>query len=60
LAQAYKKLHRTDDARSALANYQRLKAQTQARQDIRRAQIVRKRSQLPVDDPDKLPGSVDN
>jgi len=59
LAQAYKKLHRTDDAREALANYQRLKAQTQARQDSRRAQIVRKRSQLPVDDSDKLPDSVD-
>ncbi|MGD0890530.1 MAG: tetratricopeptide repeat protein [Terracidiphilus sp.] len=59
LAQAYKKLHRVDDAREALANYQRLKAQTQARQDSRRAQIVRKRSQLPVDNPDKLPDSVE-
>ena len=60
LAQAYKKLNRVDDARAALANYQRLKAQTQARQDSRRAQIVRKRSQLPVDDSDKLPDSGDN
>jgi hypothetical protein len=49
-----------DDARAALSNYQKLKSQTQARQDTRRAQIVRKRSQLPVDDPDKLPGSVEN
>jgi hypothetical protein len=48
-----------DDAREALANYQRLKAQTDARQDSRRAQIVRKRSQLPVDDSGKLPGSID-
>jgi tetratricopeptide (TPR) repeat protein len=60
LSQAYRKLHKMDDAREALANYQRLKAQTQARQDSRRAQIVRKRSQLPVDDPDKLPDSVEN
>ena len=59
LAQAYKKMHRMDDAREALANYQRLKAQTDARQDSRRAQIVRKRSQLPVDDSGKLPGSID-
>jgi tetratricopeptide (TPR) repeat protein len=58
LSQAYKKLHRMDDARAALANYQRLKAQTQARQDSRRAQIRRKRSQLPVDDSDKVPDSV--
>lgn len=60
LSQAYKKLHRMDDAREALANYQRLKAQTQSRQDLRRAQIVRKRSQLPVDDADKFPDSVEN
>lgn len=60
LSQAYKKMHRVDDAREALANYQRLKAQTEARQELRRAQIVRKRSQLPVDDPDKLSGLVDN
>jgi tetratricopeptide (TPR) repeat protein len=60
LMQAYKKLHRTDDARVALANYQRLKAQTQARQDSRRAQIGRKRSQLPVDDSDKLPDDADH
>jgi tetratricopeptide (TPR) repeat protein len=60
LSQVYKKMHRTDDAHEALANYQRLKAQTQTRQDTRRAQIVRKRSQLPVDDPDQLPGPVEN
>jgi len=60
LSQVYKMMHRTDDAHEALANYQRLKAQTQTRQDTRREQIVRKRSQLPVDDPDKFPGPVDN
>lgn len=59
LAQAYKKLHRMDDARKALASYQTLKAQIQARQDSRRAQIVHKRSALPVDEPDKLPDSTD-
>jgi tetratricopeptide (TPR) repeat protein len=60
LAQAYKKMHRTDDAREALANYQRLKAQTEARQDSRRAQIVRRRSQLPIDNPDQLPDPAAN
>jgi tetratricopeptide (TPR) repeat protein len=60
LSQAYRKLHRVDDALQSLANYQRLKAQAQARQDTRSAQIIRKRSQLPVDDVEKTPGDVDN
>lgn len=53
LSQAYRKLRRLEEARTALASYQRLKAQTQARLDTRSAQIVRKRSQLPVDEPEK-------
>ena len=55
LCQAYRKLHRADEARDALANYQRLKAQAQARQETRTAQIVRKRSELPVDIPEQIP-----
>jgi tetratricopeptide (TPR) repeat protein len=55
LSQAYRKLRRMEEAHTALASYQRLKAQTQARLDTRSAQIVRKRSQLPVDEPEKMP-----
>jgi tetratricopeptide (TPR) repeat protein len=58
LSQAYRKLRRMEDARSALANYQRLRAQAQDRHDIRSAQIFRKRSQLPVDDPETMPEPV--
>jgi tetratricopeptide (TPR) repeat protein len=60
LSQAYRKLHRADDARQSLAKYQWLKAQAQARQDTRSAEIVRKRSQLPVNDMEKTAGDVDN
>ena len=52
LAQVYRKLHRTDDAKTALDNFQRLRADVKTRQDSHTAQIVRNRSQLPVADPE--------
>jgi len=55
LSQAYRKLRRMEEARTALASYQRLKAQNQTRLDTRSAQIVRRRSELPVDEPEKMP-----
>jgi tetratricopeptide (TPR) repeat protein len=60
LSQAYRKLQRMDEARAALANYQRLKAQAQAQVNTRSAQMIRKRSQLPVDDPEQVPESANH
>jgi tetratricopeptide (TPR) repeat protein len=50
LAQVYRKMHRTDDTRLALDNFQRLRAETKSRQETRTAQIVRNRAELPVAD----------
>jgi len=53
LAQVYRRLHRTDEAKVALDNFQQMRSQVKARQDSRTAQIVRNRSELPVADPDQ-------
>lgn len=53
LAQAYRKLHKTQEAQAAMQNFQRMKAQVKERQDRRTARIVRKRTELPIDDPEK-------
>jgi protein O-GlcNAc transferase len=67
LSQAYKRLHRSDDARAALADYLKIRDQTRAKQASRGAQIARKRSELPVADqviqsesPGKLSDATDN
>jgi tetratricopeptide (TPR) repeat protein len=53
LAQAYRKLHKTEEAQAALANFQRFRAQTRDRQKQKSDQIIRKRTELPVEDPEK-------
>ena len=53
LAQAYRKLHRTQEAQAALVNFQQLRARNRARVEQKAAQIVRKRTELPVDDPEQ-------
>jgi tetratricopeptide (TPR) repeat protein len=62
LSQAYKRLNRMEDSRAALSNYLKIRDQTRARQASRSAQIARKRSQLPVNDPvagaNDIPGNV--
>jgi tetratricopeptide (TPR) repeat protein len=60
LSKEYRKLHRTPEAQAALANYQQLKAQLKVRQDQKTAQIVRKRTELPVDDPERASMSSEN
>ncbi len=53
LAQIYRKLHETHEAQTAMQDFQRMRAQVKARQVQKSAQIVRKRTELPVDDPEK-------
>gem|GEM_PF-470652 len=53
LAQLYRKLHDTAAAQNAMADFLRMRAETRERQDRHTAQIVRKRSELPVEDPDR-------
>jgi hypothetical protein len=60
LSQEYRKLRQTPEAQVALANYQQLKAQLKARQEQKSAQIVRKRTELPVDDPERASISTEN
>ncbi|MGA2849348.1 MAG: tetratricopeptide repeat protein [Terracidiphilus sp.] len=50
LALIYRKLHKPQDAQAALANYQRMRADVKARQDSKTAELVRRRTELPVND----------
>lgn len=50
LAQVYRKLHNTTEAQTALGNFQRMRADVKERQDSKTAQLVRKRTELPVED----------
>jgi len=50
LALIYRKLHQAQDAQAALANYQRMRADVKARQDSKTAELVRRRTELPVND----------
>ncbi len=59
MAQIDRKLHKTQEAQAAMANFQRLRAQTKKRQEEKSAQIVRKRTELPVDDPEKVAMSAE-
>jgi tetratricopeptide (TPR) repeat protein len=52
LAQVYRKLHKGDEARAALENFQRMRAEVKAHQESRAAQLVRNRAELPVADPE--------
>ena len=53
LAQVYRDLHNTQDAQAAMQSFLRMRAATRERQDRKSAQIVRKRTELPVDDPEQ-------
>ncbi len=53
LAQVYRRLHQNDEAQSAMQNFLQLRAESRANQDNRAAQIVRKRTELPVENPDR-------
>jgi tetratricopeptide (TPR) repeat protein len=53
LSQVYRKLHQAGEAQAALENFQRMRAEVKQRQDSKAAQLVRKRSELPVDDQDR-------
>jgi tetratricopeptide (TPR) repeat protein len=50
LARIYRKLNRTQNAQAALENYQRMRAEVKARQDSKSAELVRRRTELPVND----------
>jgi tetratricopeptide (TPR) repeat protein len=52
LAQVYRKLHNTTEAQAALQNFQRMRAEVKERQDSKTAQLVRKRTELPVENKD--------
>ncbi len=54
LAQVYRKLHKTQEAQIAMGNFLQMRAQTRERQERHTAQIARKRTELPVEDPEKL------
>jgi tetratricopeptide (TPR) repeat protein len=53
LAQVYRKLHQNDEAQAAMQNFLRLRAESRAVHDDRAAQIARKRTELPVENPDR-------
>jgi tetratricopeptide (TPR) repeat protein len=54
LAQAYRGLHDTQNAETAMKEFLRMRAQVKERQDQHAAQIARKRTELPVDDPERV------
>ena len=55
LAQIYRKLHDQGQAQDAMQNFLRMRSESKALQDNRAANVVRKRAELPVDDPDRSP-----
>jgi len=59
LAQVYRKLHKTPEAQTALQNFQRMRAEVKERQDRKSAQLVRKRTELPVEDQEAARLSAD-
>jgi tetratricopeptide (TPR) repeat protein len=52
LAQVYRKLHKGDEARAALENFQRMRAEVKSQQESRATHLVRNRAELPVADPE--------
>jgi tetratricopeptide (TPR) repeat protein len=53
LAQVYRRLHQDDEAQAAMQNFLRLRAESRAVQDDRAARIAHKRTELPVENPDR-------
>jgi tetratricopeptide (TPR) repeat protein len=60
LAQVYRDLHEMQEVQAAMQNFQRMRAQVKDRQDRRTAQIIRKRTELPVEDAEKAAMSADH
>jgi tetratricopeptide (TPR) repeat protein len=58
LSQVYRKLRRTTEAQAALKNFEQMRADVKERQDRKAAQLVRKRTDLPVQEQvaDGMPG----
>jgi tetratricopeptide (TPR) repeat protein len=54
LAQIYKRLRRTTEAQAAMAKFQHMREVRQTRQQDRIAQVARKRSDLPIEDPERI------
>jgi tetratricopeptide (TPR) repeat protein len=53
LSQVYRKLHQPEEAQAAMQNFLRLRSLSKDRHDSSAAQIVRKRTELPVADPEE-------
>jgi tetratricopeptide (TPR) repeat protein len=60
LAQLYRKYHRVSEAQAAMQNFQRLRAEANDRRERKSAQIVRKRTELPVEDAEKAAMTADH
>lgn len=54
LALLYRKQHQTAEAQTAMQNFVRMRAQTAERQSQHATQIARRRTELPVEDPEKI------
>ena len=58
LSQVYRTLHKMNEAQAALKNFQQMRATVKERQDRKSTQLVRKRTELPVQEQvaDGMPG----
>jgi len=54
MAQAYRSMHDTENAEAAMKDFLRMRSQVKQRQELHTAELTRKRSDLPVEDPDKV------
>ena len=59
LAQVYRTLHQATEAQTAMDNFLRMRAQVKERQENHTMQVARKRTELPVEDPEKIAISTD-
>jgi tetratricopeptide (TPR) repeat protein len=59
LAQIYRKLQKPSEAQEAMGDFLRMRNQIKDRQDRHAVQIARKRTELPVEDPEKIAMSTD-
>lgn len=54
LAQIYRSMHDTQDERAAMQNFLRMRARKKEQQDLYNAEVLRKRTELPVADPERI------
>ena len=59
LAQIYRKLHQQTDEHQAMGNFLRMRTQIKERQDQHAVQVARRRTDLPVEDPEHIAVSTD-